>query len=70
MEDTNTVKNLIIVYAFLFIIAAALIIAFIVLAYLTRENRRRAAEAEASTLVSVEQPLVALDAAAAAAVPV
>jgi len=43
MEDTSASKNIIIAFVFVIIAAAALIIAFAVLAYLTRQ-RRRAAE--------------------------
>jgi hypothetical protein len=43
MEDTSASKNLIIAFVFVIIAAVALIIAFAVLAYLTRQRRRAAA---------------------------
>lgn len=45
MEDTSASKNLIIAFVFVIIAAAALIIAFAVLSYLTRQRRQQQRQA-------------------------
>ncbi len=56
MEDTTAAKNLIIAFVFVFIGAAALIIVFAVIAYLTRDQRRAAAAAATDLPVVVVAP--------------
>ncbi len=57
MEDTSAAKNLIIAFVFVFIGAAALIIVFAVIAYLTRDQRRAAAAAA----TTIDPPTVAVE---------